>query len=328
MSETTDNKNISNDEIDLLDLFRRLGRAIVRISEAIWKGILTSIVFLFRKWFPLFLSVLLGIGIAYLLTLTLPSSYSSDMVLRTNTDTPSRMIAYINKLHTYCAENNSAALSNAISIPEKDTKNISDIDAFWIVDLGRDGTPDLVDYKDEYYFIDSINIRMADRLDVRVKIKTPQELTKVKDGIINFIKADSLFQQKNRIRLRQKQEMLTRINYDILQLDSLQKVKYFEETRNMQPKSGGQMIFLQEHNTQLIYTDIYSLYTRKQIIESELTMYKDITTVLSEFTISTKRLNGGSYYAVKIVPVFFGLTLLLLIIMANRKKLQEVYKKY
>jgi hypothetical protein len=328
MSETTDTKNIGNDEIDLLDLFRRMGRALARLCRSIGKGILISIVFVFRKWLPLLLSVLIGIGAAYLLMLTLPSSYSSDMVLRLNAETPSRMIAYINKLHTYCEENNLSALSNALSIPENEIKNISDISAFWIVDLGHDGTPDLVDYTNNYYSVDSMNIRMGDRFDIRVKIKTPQELTKIKNGIINFIKADSLFQQKNRIRLRQKQEILTRINYDILQLDSLQKVKYFEETRNMQPKNGGQTIFLQEHNTQLIYTDIYLLYTRKQAIESELTMYKDITTVLNDFNISTKRLNDGSYYAVKIVPVFFVLTLLLLIILSNRKKLEEVFKKY
>jgi len=328
MSETTDTKNTGNDEIDLLDLFHRMGRAIVKISKAIGKGILISIIFLLRKWLPLLLSVLFGISVAYILTLTLPSSYSSDMVLRLNAETPSRMIAYINKLHTYCEENNLSALSNALSIPENEIKNISDISAFWIVDLGHDGTPDLIDYSNNHNLFDTVNIRMADRFDIRVKINAPQELIQVKNGLINFIKADSLFQQRNRIRLRQYQENLTRINYDILQLDSLQKVKYFEETRNMQPKNGGQMIFLQEHNTQLIYSDIYALYAKKQAIESEQALYKDITTVLSEFTIPIKRINGGVFYAVKIVPVFFVLILLLLIILANRKKLEEVYRKY
>jgi hypothetical protein len=328
MSETTDNKNISNDEIDLLDLFRRLGRALARLCRSIGKGILISIVFVFRKWLPLLLSVVLGIGAAYLLKVTTPSSYTSNLVLRINSDTPSRMIEYINKLHTYCAENNFPALSNAISVPEKVAKNISDIGAFWIVDLGRDGTPDLVDYFNEYYFLDSINIRMADRFDIRVKISVPQELIQVRNGIINYINDDSLFLQKNRIRLRKNSENLTRINYDILQLDSLQKVKYFEETRNMQPKNGGQLIFLQEHNTQLIYDNIHVLYSRKQAIETEQALYKDITTVLSEFTIPSKRINGGVYYAIRIVPIFFILTLLILVILANWKKLEEVFNKY
>jgi hypothetical protein len=328
MSEPTNTKNISNDEIDLLDLFRRMGRAIARMFRSIGKGILISIVFLCRKWLPLLLSVILGLAAAYILKVATPSSYTSDMVLRTNATSPSEMIAYINRLHTFCKEKNKIALSNAISVPEKDIKNISDISAFWIIDNGRDGIPDIVDYSNSHNVYDTINIRMQDRLDVRVKIKAPQELKKIKDGMINFIQADSLFKQMNRVRLRMNQENLTRINYDILQLDSLQKVKYFEETRNMQPKNGGQMIFLQEHNTQLIYTDIYSLYAKKQAIESEQALYNDITTVLSEFSIPVKRINGGGYYAVRIVPVFFGLTLLILILLANRKNLEEVFRKY
>ena len=73
---------------------------------------------------------------------------------------------------------------------------------------------------------------MQDRLDVRVRIKSPQDLNLVRDGIIKFIESDSLFQQRNRLRLSQNHELLARLNFDIMQLDSLQKVKYFEETRN------------------------------------------------------------------------------------------------
>lgn len=328
MSETTNNKNFSNDEIDLLDIFRRMGRSIGRIVRSIGRGILISVVFLFRKWLPILLSVILGVGAAYLFKIATPSLYTSDLVLRTNANSPSEMIAYVNRLHTYCKENNLSALSDAISIPEKDIKNISDISAFWIIDNGRDGIPDIVDYFNTHNIYDTINIRMKDRLDIRVNINAPQALIKVKNGIINFINADSLFQQMNRVRLGQNREMLTRISYDILQLDSLQKFKYFEETKNMQPKNGGQMIFLQEHNTQLVYPDIHSLYTRKQALEADLTLYKDITTTLSEFSIPTRRVNGGTYYAIRIVPIFFGLTILILILLANRKNLEEVFRKY
>ncbi|MBK7132490.1 MAG: hypothetical protein IPH69_06610 [Bacteroidales bacterium] len=96
----------------------------------------------------------------------------------------------------------------------------------------------------------------------------------------------------------------------------------------MQPKTGGQMIFLQEQKTQLIYTDIYTLYERKQALEAERDLYQDIVTVLSDFTIPSQRINGGLYYAKIIVPLFFLLTLMFLIIITNRKKLTEVFNKY
>jgi hypothetical protein len=241
---------------------------------------------------------------------------------------PADQIPYINKLHTFCIENNKQALASSILSTPDQVKNIIDISAYWIIDKNRDNTPDYIDYTDNHNVYDTVNVRMQDRLDIRVKIKTPQELTMVRDGIIKYIESDSLYQQKNRLRIRQNNEMLIAINYNILLLDSLQKVKYFEETRNTQPRTGGQMVFLQEQKTQLVYKDIFELYARKQALESEIDLYKGLVTVLSEFSLPAKRDNGGMYYAKTYVPLFFILTLLVLILLANRGKLAEVYKKY
>jgi hypothetical protein len=328
MSENATNKNSSNDEIDLLDLFRRMGRTISKWFNALGRAFLISVVFMLRRWLPLGLSVILGVGYAYFLKSTSESSYTSDMVLRTNTVAPADLIPYINKLHTFCIEGNKPALSEAISSSQEQVKNIIDIGGFWIIDKNRDYTPDMVDYVGDHNVYDTINVRMKDRLDIRVKIITPQELTMVRDGIMKYIESDSLYQQRNRLRLRQNQEMLTTINYNIQLLDSLQKVKYFEETRNIQPKTGGQMVFLQEQKTQLVYRDIFELYFRKQALETDRDLYNGLVTVLSDFSLPSRRENGGLFYAKTYVPLFFCVTLLLLIILANRKKLIEVYKKY
>jgi hypothetical protein len=329
MSENSSaNKDTRNDEIDLLDLFRRMGRTLSIWGNALGRAFLVSVVFLIKRWLPLGLSIILGVGASYFLKMTSDSTFSSDLVLRTNATTTAEMISYLNRLHTFCVERNKSALAGALSLKDQQVDNIGDISAFWIIDNGRDGVPDYVDYKDNHNVYDTVNVRMMDRLDIRVKIKAPQELTNMRDGIIKFINDEQLFQQRNVVRLRQNKEMLVRLDYDILQLDSLQKFKYFQETRNMQPKNGGQMIFLQEQKTQLIYGDIYSLYTRKQSLESERDLYSEIVTVLSEFSIPAKRFNGGMYYAKRVVPLFFSVALLILILLANKKKIQEVYQKY
>jgi len=329
MSENkTDNKKVRDDEIDLLDLFRNLGKALGRLGIAMSRAFLITSVFLLKRWLPLGLSIVLGIAVSYVLKTTSESFYTSDMILKSNAVSTSELISYINRLHTYSLEGNATAVSGAIALNSGESSNILDVSAFWIIDQSKDGIPDYIDYKSNHDVYDTNNIRMQDRLDVRVKIRSPQELAKVRDGIIQFIESDSLFQRKNRVRLRQNVEMLTRLNYDILQLDSLQKVKYFEETRNMQPKTGGQMIFLQEQKTQLVYTDIYDLYEKKQYMESNHELYKTIVTVLSDFSLPARRDNGAWYYGIKVIPLFFLITLILLLLLANRKKLEEVYKKY
>ena len=340
MSEITTNKNVRDDEIDLLDLFKRMGRTLNRWGMALGKAFLISVVYILKRWLPLGLSIVAGLGISYLLKTSSASFYTSDLVfrnnlalmdkktLRDNSGTTSEIISKINKLHAFCSENNQVALSIALTMKPESVKNISDISAYWIIDMSRDGIPDYVDYKGNHGAYDTINIRMQDRFDIRVKINSPQDLNLVRDGIIKFIESDSLYQQRNRLRLRQNLDLLTRLNYDILQLDSLQKVKYFEETRNMKPSGGGQIVFMQEQKTQLVYGDIYALYERKQKLESEQDLYKGVVTVLSDFTFPTRRDNGAMYYGKQVIPIVFLITLLILIILSNRKRLEEVYKKY
>jgi hypothetical protein len=340
MSEITTNKNVRDDEIDMLDLFKRMGRTLNRWGMALGKAFLISVVYILKRWLPLGLSIVAGIGISYLLKTSSASFYTSDMVfrnnlalidkktLRDNSGTTSEIISKINKLHAFCSENNQVALSIALTMKPESVKNISDISAYWIIDMSKDGIPDYVDYKGNHGAYDTINIRMQDRFDIRVKINSPQDLNLVRDGIIKFIESDSLYQQRNRLRLRQNLDLLTHLNYDILQLDSLQKVKYFEETRNMKPSGGGQIVFMQEQKTQLVYGDIYALFERKQKLESEQDLYKGVVTVLSDFTFPTRRDNGAMYYGKQVIPIVFLITLLILIILSNRKRLEEVYKKY
>jgi hypothetical protein len=340
MPESTTNKNVRDDEIDLLDLFRRMGKTISRWTNTLSIAFLKSVVFLLKRWLPLGLSIIVGVGISYFLKSTSASFYTSDAVIRNNlvkidmktmrdnSGTTDEILSKINKLHTFCAENNLAALSQAILMKPESVKNISDIGAYWIIDQGRDGIPDYVDYKGNHSAYDTINIRMQDRMDIRVKINSPQDLNLVRDGIIKFIEDDSLYQQRNQVRLKQNNDMLVRLKYDIVLLDSLQKVKYFEETRNIKPNTAGQIIFMQEQKTQLVYDDIHSLYYRKQALESERDLYKGVVTTLSDFSLPARRENGGLYYAKYVVPLSFFITLLLLIILANRKRLSEIYNKY
>jgi hypothetical protein len=328
MSETTNSKNVRDDEIDLLDLFKRLGNSLGKMFLFLGKWLLISIIFILKSWLPLILSILLGVGASYLLKSTSSPIYMSDMVLRTNTPPPLDYITHVNRLHYFCRDENISALMEALSINEAQAKDIIDISAFWIIDCGVDGIADIVDYMNTHDVYDTLNIRMDDRMDIGVKIKNPQELNLIKKGIIQFIISDSLFQQRNRVRLKQNNELISRLEFDISQLDSLQKIKYFEETQRMNQPGSGQLVFLQEQKTQLIYEDIYDLLERKQSLDANGILYKEIVTVLSDFSIPGKRENGTLFYIKKVTPIFLGITFLILILIHNRKKLKEIFNKY
>ena len=324
MSEDTTNKNVRNDEIDLLDLFNRMGRTLRKWANSLGRAVLISVVFLIKRWLPLGLSVAAGFVVAFFMKSTANPIYSSDMVLRSNVIDNAQMISHINRLQSL----DKKSLSETLNIHQETISNIINIGAFWIIDLNKDRVPDHVDYNNTHDIYDTTNIRMTDRIDVRVNIKTPQDLDIIRDGLIRFIENEPRFVQRNRIRLAQNTELIARLNRDILNLDSLQRVKYFEETRKRTSQTGGQIVFMQEQNTQLLYGDIYALYSRKQNIESEMDINKGIVTLLSDFSHPTSRINGFSYYAKEYVPVILIITLLVLILLANRKKIIEIFEKY
>lgn len=317
-----------SDEIDLLDLFRKMFRALGRGFITIGRCVLFIVVFLIKKWIPLGLSVIAGIGISFLIMAITEDYYISDLTIRTNAVANSDMIDYVNKIHTFCIEGNLSALARSFSLDNELAGNIKDLQAYWIIDLGNDGIPDYIDLMNKHDAEDTINVRMPNRFVVRVKTTTPKELRTIREGLLSYINTNDFFRQQNDIRIVQVREMLDRMNYEIEQLDSLQKVKYFEETRNMIPKMGGQMVFLQELKTQLLHSEITSLYGLKQYYERELNIYPDIVTLLSDYTPSSRPENGFSYYCNRLIPIVLGFAVIIIVIYDNRKRLKEIYEKY
>lgn len=325
MSENiSNNRNIRNDEVDLLDLFNRIGRAMNLLFWALWKAILISLVFIVRRWIPLAISIAVGLAVSFYLSKTSPSLYTSDMVVRSNLNINDQMISYINRLQTV----DKKTLASVLGLSELTSRNIASIGAYWIIDRNHDKIPDNVDYSNSHDVYDTTDVRMLDRVDISVKIVTPQDLSAVREGILKYISENPEFMKMNELRLNHNEELLKRTVIDIQQLDSLQKVKYFRDARDKLGKVGGQIVFIQEQPTQLYHDHIYSLYAQKAKLEDDLGLYTGIVTMITDFSIPTIRVNNWRYYAKKNVPPIFISVLVFLVILANIKRLREVYNKY
>lgn len=329
MSKETGSENRTRgDEIDLLEVFSRLGKSVGKGFKAVWKGLLYTFFFMIRNMVWLGISLFIGLAASYLLKLSAEKFYSSDIILRSNTIPNADMISYINKLHTFCEEKNYAELASSLSVPQEEVKYIKDIQAFWYIDLGSDQIPDYVDFRGKHNVLDTLNVRMSDRFLIRVKTSIPKALSSIREGIFSYIGKNQFFRDQNELRLKQDDALMARIDYEVDQLDSLQKVKYFEESRRLMPKEGGQMIFLQDYQTQLLHEDINKLITQRQQIERTRTIYSELITLLSDFTPPIKPKNGTLYYGKFFIPLIFCISIILIILIRNRAKLAEAYRKY
>lgn len=328
MADNTNQNNVRNDEIDLLDLFRRMGRGISKMIRKTGTGIVISLVFMLKRWYWLAISVILAVALSYFLKYSSKSLYSSEMVVQCGIDPLSDIISYVNKLHVFCQENNKNAIASAFELNKEKIDVVNDIQAFWIIDKGKDGTPDYIDYSDNHNVLDTLNVRMKDRFAIRIKINSPKDLNELRDGIFKYVEHNNYFIEQNNFRISQTDERLKRISYDIIQLDSLQKFKYYEEAKKKIGEKGGQLVFLQDQKTQLVYDEIYKLYDLKQYYEKQKMIYPGIINLLSDFTVPAKPKNSGSYYAKYLVPIFFSVCLLILILLHNRNKLKNIFNKY
>ncbi|HOF19920.1 MAG TPA: hypothetical protein PLO24_01570 [Bacteroidales bacterium] len=328
MSTTGPVKETVSDEIDLRDLCRRMSQTMSDWCRKTGRAFLITVIFLLKNILLLTFSILAGVGISFALKWTTKPEFISEITLRSNAVPTADMISNINQLDILIREKNYSSIASALSSSPEEVVKIKRIKALWVIDKNRDNIPDFTDYRDSHNVYDSVNVRMTDRFVVQVKVENSDEISKMRDRLFSYVNKNPVFIRHNEFRLKTIDELLLRINYDIEQLDSLQKVKYFEETRNIKPEKGGQIIFLQDHSTQLVYDDIYTLYLRKQSLDEEKSLNNQILSVINDFYQPLRRHNGGWYYGKTVIPACLFLTLLFLIIKRNRARLKEIFSKY
>jgi hypothetical protein len=324
----TEIKDAGNRELDLLEIivsiFKTLGKWIVYF----FKGLISAIIFMLKKWIPLSIGVIIGLVLAYVIYKTSEPVYSTEMTVKSNTLSNADIISYINTLHDFCSKGNINALSSALDIKPEAVTAVKDIMAFWVIDRNKDGVPDYTDFKHRYNVYDTLNIRMQDRFVIRVRFSSPDELQPIRNGIFTYVEKNLYFKQQNDIRLQQLNDLIGRLSYDINQLDSLQKIKYYEETKKLTPQQNGQMVFLQEQKTQLVYEDIYKLYDRKQALTREKFINPAILSVISDFALPQRPYNGTVQYSFITVPILFFITLVILVLIAKKEAIKDLFRKY
>ena len=320
-------ENNSNNEVDLIDIFNRIFSWFGKCLKYFYHTIVKSIAFLYHNILIISLSILIGFVASYILKQSEKPLYKSEITFRNNAISNADMISYFNQLGSLIGKKNSQIVSSSLLITENEASDLIGLSSFWIIDINKDDVPDYVDYKNKHNPADTVNVRMSDRFVVEVSSLDPLNLNNIKTGLIRYAENHPLASNANTQRIKRLNELIERTNIDIQELDSLQKVKYFEETRSRMSEAG-QIVLLQEQQTQLFYRDIQNLISQRQNYERELALYPDVVSVISDFLPSSTRVNTAFYYSKITVPLAFFLTIILILLVKNRKRIVEVLNKY
>lgn len=316
----------ATDEIDLLELFNRMGRGIKRGVLWIYRVILDFLMLIVRKSLWIVAFTIIGLIVAYVLYQGSRRYYSSEMTAISNSINNTYVVGSINLLNDLFKQNNYSIAANYLNIDINRAKQIKSIEAFYTIDINKDRLPDYTDYKRQYNPKDSTIKRLDNYFVISLEVYDENVFSQVRDGIKNYIYMNKFIIDNNNERIRQNKILIETIEAEIRRLDSLQKVEYFEIPQ-MQRATSNQMVVLNEKDRKLYHEQKLLLEKEKLRLEKDLNINSEPITIVQDFTPLSKAENPYSKYAIKFGLLFAVIGFLVSILWQYRKTILTTYLK-
>jgi len=292
----------ATDEIDLLELFNRMGGGIKRGVLWTYRLILNFLMLIVRKSLWIVAFTIIGLIVAYVLYQVSRRFYSSEMTAISNSINNTYVVGSINLLNDVFKQKNYPIAANYLNIDINRVQEIKSIEAFYTIDINKDGLPDYTDYKWKYNPRDTTK-RLDSYFVIRLEVYDESIFAQVRDGIKNYIYKNKFILDNNNERIRQNKILIETIENEIRKLDSLQKVEYFELPQ-MQRATSNQMVVLNEKDRKLYHDQKLALEREKLRLEKDININSEPITVVQDFTPLSKAENPYTKYAISLGLLF------------------------
>lgn len=314
-----------SDEIDLVELFSRMGKAIKSFFTWLLRLFNGFILLLVRKSLWLFSFSIIGIFFGYLVYKNTPRYYSSEMIARSNAINNSVVINSINLLNNLFENNNYKTLGSYFGITTQNAEKIKSIEAFYGIDVNRDNIVDFVDYEKKYSPKDTTQKRLTDVFYLKISVYDEAVFKDARDGIKQYLNSNPYLVEYDAVRKKQALSLIEEYKNQIKKLDSLQKVQYFE-VPSSQKSGSNQMIILNEKEKKLYHAEIISLYNNQLGLERDLLLNPEPITIIQDFTPLAKVDNPLIKFLKVWVISFFILGFIISLLWQYRRKIWTLIK--
>jgi len=283
-----------NEEIDLLELFQRMGNSIRKGINWVINLVYQFFLLILRKSIWIGVSMIIGIAVGISLFFATQRFYASEMVAKANVTENNFVVNAINQLNELCVDGNYKTLAYYLETTEMNASKIKSFKAGYGIDINFDGITDYVDYDNKVNLKDT-NIRRLNKLFyVRVEVYDETGFATVTEGTKKYIWKNPYIIKNNEVRKVQIEAMINSYNQEIKKLDSLQKSYYF--TQLTQKAGNGQMMFFNEKEVKLFHRDVIALVEEKQKLEKSLVVDPDPITIVQDFTPLSRTENPWTKY--------------------------------
>jgi len=325
MSNDQINKPQATDEIDLIELFNKIGNSIKKGAMWIISRLQDLILLLIRKSLWIISFSIIGAFVGYSFFKATPRYYSSQMVAVSNALDNNYIVSSINLLDDLFKGGNHDIAANYLEIPVENAKQIKSIGAYYGIDVNKDKLTDYVDYTETYNPKDTSIRRITDFFYVKMEVFSETVFAQARDGIKKYINKNNFVIDNNQVRIAQSEELIKSIDQEIKKLDSLQRIQYFEIPKS-QKANNTQMVVLNEKEMKLYHEQILALQQQKLRLQKDITINKDPITVVQDFTPLSKAENPVTKYLINWVALFSLLGFIVSLLWQFKKAIIQLIK--
>lgn len=314
----------TTEEIDLFEIFNRIGNGFKNLFNKMLLMLKSFLIVLIRKSLWIIFFSILGLLLSYVLFKNTNQYYYSEMVIRSNAMDNTNIIRSLNILNDLFINKNYEEVSNSLGISIVQAKKIKSINAYFGIDLNKDGVVDFVDYKNTYNPKDTNQNRILNIFYLKVGVYDQSVLLDLKEGIKKYVKTNPFILNNNEIRKEQTMLLIKEYSNEIEKLYNLQKIQYFELPR-IQKSGNGQILVFNEKEFKLYHNEIIDLINKKLALEKELAINPEPITIIQEFS-QLSRTNNLLFYIKFLVPIFSLLGLCLSLIWQHKYSILQKIK--
>jgi len=310
-----------NDEIDLIEVFQKMGAGIKNLFIGFLNILYKILLFFIRRAILIAIIIVVTVAFGYFKYKTSERYHSSSLEAYSNAMASIDMINYVNNINELFNEDNIEGLETKLGIDPTELKKIKTVKAYKVIDKNKDGVTDLVDYDENYESSDSTI--SSSRFVIKVEVFDQSIFPVIQESILNYIDQNKYIKDLNTIRKRQLQELISKLNVEILSLDSLKKTEYFSKDEKLKTQQG-QLLVMNEKTTQLYHPQIIALYKEKQGLEQRLELRTDPITIIQDFSALSVVGNNMMHYLKKFGIISIILAIFIAIIIENFKGIRKV----
>lgn len=316
--------NKENTELDLLDVLKSIGVGIKNIFRGIVKGLAWLLRLMYKCKFICAFFVLLFCFLCYFQNRT--KVYRGESDLKISSFSVQMVKNLLEPLHFQSIYSDSLVLSAKLGLPLKDVSKITDVQAFYYVDVFCDGTPDYVDFDGKWDMKDTTMCLYPSKLRITIECTDTSLYPKLSNAITNAISNSTQVKKEAALRINQLDENIKAVDYEIMLLDSLRKKEYFERGKDVK-LSLDKTVMLNEREMKLYHGEMLNLGKTRQELVWERSIYEQGFVFEQEFEVNPLPINRWSKTYPKFIFVGLLIGIMVSMVYTSRKAISSFFNK-